>query len=88
MLVNDTSVSDFEWRQLEDLLHSATMLNLTVRTCFIDSPPSSNTVSQMMDSLICPAPPPSDNPDLSGDMLKQLTVPNPGSESTTPSLKI
>ncbi len=82
MLVNDTGVTELEWGQLEAMLQSATTLSLTVRTCFIDSLPSSSTVAQLMDSLICPAPPPLGNPDLSGDMLKQLTVPNPNCEKS------
>ncbi len=83
MLVNDTSITELGWSQLEDLLHSATTLSLTIRTCFMDQPLSSNTAAQMMDSLICPAPPPSGHPELSVDMLKLLTVPNPDCEKST-----
>ena len=53
----------------------APTVSLSLKTCHIEMPVSELT-NQIVESLICPAPP-SSNTELSQEAIRQLTVPTP-----------
>ncbi len=76
VLINEKSVMELGWVEVERLM-SDQEVALTLRTCSVDAPLSSSyhSSSQIMDSLICPAP--LYQPEISQEMLKDLIVPTP-----------
>ena len=55
--------------------HTAPTVSLSLRTCHIEMPVSELT-NQIVESLVCPAPP-SSHSELSPEAIRQLTVPTP-----------
>jgi hypothetical protein len=82
--VNGRSVREAGWVGTRSSLDAPTV-SLSLKTCHIEMPVSELT-NQIVESLICPAPP-SSNTELSQEAIRQLTVPTPARDDAENSHK-
>ncbi|CAI7997318.1 Protein still life, isoform SIF type 1, partial [Geodia barretti] len=82
--MNGRSVREAGWVGTRSSLDAPTV-SLSLKTCHIEMPVSELT-NQIVESLICPAPP-SSNTELSQEAIQQLTVPTPARDDTENSNK-